>query len=104
MVSTPRREHIPPVVEAQVDPHTLAQMGIAMLIDLAQRGEIDPWDVKVIDAIDLHLSKLPLQSRRLLGAQASQSLAIWASLSLGGNARPPQSAELGAKPISGGRF
>ena len=62
MVSAPRRQSISPIVEAQVDPHTLAQMGIAMLIDLAQRGEIDPWDVKVIDAIDLHLSRLPLQA------------------------------------------
>lgn len=60
MVSTPYRHSSSPSVEPEVDPHTLAQMGIAMLIDLAQRGEIDPWDVKVIDAIDLHLSKLPL--------------------------------------------
>ena len=85
MVSTPRREHIPPVVEAQVDPHTLAQMGIAMLIDLAQRGEIDPWDVKVIDAIDLHLSKLPLQADASLAhkqANLSQSgqAFLWAAM------------------------
>ena len=32
--------------------------GIELLIDLAQRGEIDPWDVQVIDVIDRHLSKL----------------------------------------------
>ena len=31
---------------------------IALLIDLAQRGEIDPWDVQVIDAIDRCLSEL----------------------------------------------
>lgn len=31
---------------------------IALLIDLAQRGEIDPWDVQVIDAIDLALNEL----------------------------------------------
>lgn len=34
--------------------------GIALLIDLAQRGEIDPWDVQVIDVIDRYLSKLVL--------------------------------------------
>ncbi len=85
MVSTPRRESISPLVEPQVDPHTLAQMGIAMLIDLAQRGEIDPWDVKVIDAIDLHLSKLPLQADATLAhkqANLSQSgqAFLWAAM------------------------
>jgi segregation and condensation protein A len=85
MVSTPQRESIAPPVEQQVDPHTLAQMGIAMLIDLAQRGEIDPWDVKVIDAIDLHLSKLPLQNNETLAhkqANLSQSgqAFLWAAM------------------------
>jgi segregation and condensation protein A len=37
---------------------SLAQNAIAMLIDLAERGEIDPWDVKVIDVIDRFLSQL----------------------------------------------
>jgi len=32
--------------------------GIALLIDLAERGEIDPWDVKVIEVFDRCLSKL----------------------------------------------
>ncbi|MEB3277791.1 MAG: segregation/condensation protein A [Lyngbya sp.] len=32
--------------------------GIALLIDLAKRGEIDPWDVQVIDVIDRYLSQL----------------------------------------------
>jgi segregation and condensation protein A len=85
MVSTPHRENTSPLVEPQVDPHTLAQMGIAMLIDLAQRGEIDPWDVKVIDAIDLHLSKLPLQADATLAhkqANLSQSgqAFLWAAM------------------------
>lgn len=85
MVSTPQRENTSPQVEPQVDPHTLAQMGIAMLIDLAQRGEIDPWDVKVIDAIDLHLSKLPLQADATLAhkqANLSQSgqAFLWAAM------------------------
>lgn len=35
-----------------------AQNAIALLIDLAQRGEIDPWDVQVIDVIDRCLSEL----------------------------------------------
>jgi segregation and condensation protein A len=86
MVATPHRPSISSqVVEPQVDPYTLAQMGIAMLIDLAQRGEIDPWDVKVIDAIDLHLSKLPLQADATLAhkqANLSQSgqAFLWAAM------------------------
>ncbi len=86
MVATPRRESISAsVVEPQVDPYTLAQMGIAMLIDLAQRGEINPWDIKVIDAIDLHLSKLPLQADASLAhkqANLSQSgqAFLWAAM------------------------
>lgn len=32
--------------------------GIALLIELAQRGEIDPWDVQVIEVIDRYLSEL----------------------------------------------
>ncbi len=35
--------------------------GIALLIDLAKRGEIDPWDVQVIDVIDRYLSQLTPQ-------------------------------------------
>lgn len=31
---------------------------ISLLIDLAERGEIDPWDVQVIQVIDLVLSQL----------------------------------------------
>lgn len=42
---------------------SLAQNAIALLIDLAERGEIDPWDVKVIEVIDRFLSQLqPLQT------------------------------------------
>lgn len=44
---------------------SLAQDAIAFLIDLAERGEIDPWDVKVIEVIDRFLSTLaPLNSGR----------------------------------------
>ncbi len=35
-----------------------AQEAIALLIDLAKNGEINPWDVQVIDVIDLCLEKL----------------------------------------------
>ncbi len=35
-----------------------AQEAIALLIDLAQTGEIDPWDVQVIDVIDRFLEEL----------------------------------------------
>lgn len=37
---------------------SLAQNAIALLIDLAERGEINPWDVQVIEVIDRFLSKL----------------------------------------------
>lgn len=37
---------------------SLADNAIALLIDLAERGEIDPWDVKVIEVVDRFLSKL----------------------------------------------
>lgn len=40
---------------------TLAE-GIALLIDLAERGEINPWDVQVIEVIDRYLSKLAPES------------------------------------------
>lgn len=42
---------------------SIAQNAIALLIDLAERGEIDPWDVKVIEVIDRFLSQLnPVQA------------------------------------------
>lgn len=37
---------------------TPAAYAIALLIDLAQRGEIDPWNVQVIEVIDRCLSEL----------------------------------------------
>jgi len=37
---------------------------IAMLIELAERGEIDPWDVQVIDVVDRFLSRLISDDRR----------------------------------------
>lgn len=85
MVFTPTRNQIEVYPEPQVNPHTLAEMGIAMLIDLAQRGEIDPWDVGVIDAIDRHLSKLPLEANATLAhkqtnlSQSGQAF-LWAAM------------------------
>lgn len=41
---------------------TPSQQAIALLIELAQQGEINPWDVQVIEVIDRYLSTLPLGS------------------------------------------
>lgn len=46
---------------------SLAQNAIAMLIDLAERGEINPWDVQVIEVIDRFLSKLKPTEVRVEG-------------------------------------
>ncbi|MFB2921095.1 MULTISPECIES: segregation/condensation protein A [Aerosakkonema] len=49
---------------------------IALLIDLAERGEIDPWDVQVIDAIDRCLNEIAALSNAQDGfgiADLSQS-------------------------------
>ena len=37
---------------------SVPEIGIALLIDLAKRGEINPWDVQVIDVIDRYLSQV----------------------------------------------
>lgn len=56
--------------------------GIALLIDLAQRGEIDPWDVQVIDVIDRYLSHLvPLESATQAAYEADLSQSGQAFLS-----------------------
>lgn len=64
---------------------TPATEAISLLIDLAQRGEIDPWDVQVIEVIDRYLSTLPLGNDAELGycdADLSQSgqAFLWASM------------------------
>lgn len=41
--------------------NSLAQRAIAFLIDLAEQGEIDPWDVNVIDVVDRFLKSLKEQ-------------------------------------------
>jgi segregation and condensation protein A len=38
--------------------HSFADDAIALLIDLAQRGEIDPWDVNVVEVFDRFLTEL----------------------------------------------
>ncbi|MBW4542820.1 MAG: segregation/condensation protein A [Myxacorys chilensis ATA2-1-KO14] len=55
-------------------PPSLAQDAIALLIDMAERGELDPWNVNVIDVIDRFLSDLaPATGRELYEANLSQS-------------------------------
>ena len=58
---------------------------IAVLLDLAQRGEIDPWDVQVIEVIDRYLSKLALSGNPEPGTQEadlpqSGQAFLWASM------------------------
>lgn len=45
---------------------SLAQDAIALLIDLAQRGEIDPWDIQVVEVFDRVLSELTLTQQQNL--------------------------------------
>lgn len=64
---------------------TPATEAIALLIDLAQRGEINPWDVQVIEVIDRYLSTLALGNDaepRGRDADLSQSgqAFLWASM------------------------
>lgn len=57
---------------------TITKEAIAMLIDLAERGEIDPWDVQVIDVVDRFLSRLISDDRRDL-YESGQAL-LYASM------------------------
>ncbi|HEY9610330.1 segregation/condensation protein A [Allocoleopsis sp.] len=64
---------------------TPANEAIALLIDLAQRGEIDPWDVQVIEVIDRYLSTLTLGNdaepgRRDADLSQSGQAFLWASM------------------------
>ncbi len=82
MVLLPEREQ---TLLPEIDPHTLTELGIDLLIDLAQRGEINPWDVQVIDVIDNHLSRIPHQIAMMAGdKQANLSLSgqafLWAAM------------------------
>ncbi|MFS8854957.1 segregation/condensation protein A [Synechococcus sp. H55.7] len=47
---------------------------IALLIDLAERGEIDPWDVQVIEVIDRFLSRIASTSSSHDLSESGQAL------------------------------
>jgi segregation and condensation protein A len=51
-----------------------AHDAIALLIDLAQRGELDPWDVQVVDVLDRFLSELSFQDARELSSSGQAFL------------------------------
>lgn len=59
-----------------------AQSAIAVLIDLAQKGEIDPWDVQVIDIIDRFLSEIQVDEPTANPADLPRSgqTFLWASM------------------------
>jgi segregation and condensation protein A len=57
---------------------SVTKEAIAMLIDLAQSGEIDPWDVQVIDVVDRFLSRLISDDRKDL-YESGQAL-LYASM------------------------
>ena len=63
---------------------TPAHEAIALLIDLAQRGEINPWDVQVIDVIDRYLWELGInreqeEQQHTHLPQSGQAF-LWASM------------------------
>jgi len=60
---------------------TPAQEAITLLMDLAQQGEIDPWNVQVIEIIDRFLSELGLDAENPDISSLSQSgqAFVWAS-------------------------
>ncbi len=62
-----------------------ARDAIAFLIDRAQKGDIDPWDVKVIEIIDRFLGELGLigndaADNRLADLPKSGQAFLWASM------------------------
>ncbi len=62
-----------------------ASDAIALLIELAQKGEINPWDVQVIEVIDRFLAELGLQNTHdinYLDTDLSHSgqVMLWASM------------------------
>lgn len=64
---------------------TPAHEAISLLIDLAQSGEINPWDVQVIDVIDRYLSELGITEEREIEQQyghlpQSGQAFLWASM------------------------
>lgn len=64
---------------------TPAEDAIAILIDLAREGEIDPWDVDVIKVIDRFLEQLGISDNREIEPQEadlpqSGQAFLWASM------------------------
>jgi segregation and condensation protein A len=64
---------------------TPAQRAIALLIDLAQQGKINPWDVQVIEVIDRFLSEIDLTgqtdfTRQKADLPQSGQAFLWASM------------------------
>ncbi|BFM39644.1 segregation/condensation protein A [Synechocystis sp. LKSZ1] len=64
---------------------TAASEAIATLITLAEQGEIDPWDVSVIDVIDRFLGEVGILQSRDLAYQQQQlpksgQAFLWASM------------------------
>jgi segregation and condensation protein A len=57
---------------------SFAQSAIAVLIDMAQRGEVDPWDVQVLDVFDRCLQELALTNQQDL-AHSGQAF-VYASM------------------------
>lgn len=53
---------------------SFADDAIALLIDLAQRGEIDAWDVNVVEVFDRFLSDLPLKESKDLATSGQAFL------------------------------
>ncbi|BAQ63478.1 segregation/condensation protein A [Geminocystis sp. NIES-3709] len=62
-----------------------ASQAIELLIDLAQKGEIDPWNVQVIEIIDRFLAELGINESNNLDLQTtdlsrSGQVMLWASM------------------------
>jgi segregation and condensation protein A len=53
---------------------SFAENAIALLIDLAQRGEVDPWNVDVVSVFDRFLAELPLVSSQDLATSGQAFL------------------------------
>jgi segregation and condensation protein A len=83
---------------------TPAQEAIALLTDLAQRGEINPWDVQVIEIIDRFLSELGLgEDHQVLDPktnlpQSGQAF-VWASMLVLLKAKTLENLEVQAEEI-----
>ncbi len=59
-------------------PESVTKEAIGVLIDLAERGEINPWDVDVIDVVDRFLAHLVDKDRR--GLYDSGQALLYASM------------------------